>query len=811
MNENENIIQCRASNGVALNTSQPWEAGKPVSFIYAPAGQHNITAGFRKGETITICVVNDEQTALDLQASFDHLTATEPQQEPFSDEDHDAKKATLRFPASVTKFSWGDIKGNQGIVVQAEPTSYGAEAVNGKVYRSWSPEFATDADYSKASQKNGHWTFPDGVRGSESNPARIVGVSFVMGALTNRPAFRAMPPVKARKQDVIDAAKPKDIPINDTEHDTWNERDRLHFDLKHKKTGKTIHELWDDDARQAVEDGFIDPRNLHESHYEYAQHLGLIKSSEPVKAKKADGDRGEVQAGRSSLQDLMHRAEEVHASKAARAGTLGDRARKSGDVEDHANALAAFSKARTAAVDLAEKSHKAGYSDRGRQAEADAEGHKVMMNYHSKAIHSHHEGGSSPVSASSTSIPFSQLLGNLKACLPDDCDEIADITHDGSNCFTATVIASDEARSIGFVLAEDGSIELDDNWVSATAPENYAGECLLNGESVKAAGLSNEQAEELLRRNEVRRQSARKRASDNTASVLKQREAWGASHVANDATEKAFLSDSKEDHSTARDRHAEAKALHERLGNKEASSHHGAMAFEHSLSAHDSGVKSSSASLTINGETYVRASESGYLVSKDGEQHLPTHKNGKPDARLMGAAHAALTGGYRGRKYEGPDKEKALSKLKKLYEDEGMEWPGTAKASDAALEDIYVKAEETESSNVKAAEPNEEGLKEHARLDAENAREWHHKTKKNADGTPMRVRRNGKTQTWKTRPGEFRIPVKYGLYEYGEINHNTSKDWNPGDGRVYSSDASSSLNQIFARVGANGQPAAVSN
>ena len=33
----------------------------------------------------------------------------------------------------------------------------------------------------------------------------------------------------------------------------------------------------------------------------------------------------------------------------------------------------------------------------------------------------------------------------------------------------------------------------------------------------------------------------------------------------------------------------------------------------------------------------------------------------------------------------------------------------------------------------------------------------------------VRVRRNGKTQTWKTRPNDFRIPIKCGLYEYGEI------------------------------------------
>lgn len=35
-------------------------------------------------------------------------------------------------------------------------------------------------------------------------------------------------------------------------------------------------------------------------------------------------------------------------------------------------------------------------------------------------------------------------------------------------------------------------------------------------------------------------------------------------------------------------------------------------------------------------------------------------------------------------------------------------------------------------------------------------------------------RRNGKTQTWKTRPGEFRIPVKFGMYGYSNITHHDS-------------------------------------
>jgi hypothetical protein len=39
-----------------------------------------------------------------------------------------------------------------------------------------------------------------------------------------------------------------------------------------------------------------------------------------------------------------------------------------------------------------------------------------------------------------------------------------------------------------------------------------------------------------------------------------------------------------------------------------------------------------------------------------------------------------------------------------------------------------------------------------------------------ASGREVRVRVNGKCKTWKTRPAEFRLPVKYGLYEAGAVD-----------------------------------------
>ncbi len=44
-----------------------------------------------------------------------------------------------------------------------------------------------------------------------------------------------------------------------------------------------------------------------------------------------------------------------------------------------------------------------------------------------------------------------------------------------------------------------------------------------------------------------------------------------------------------------------------------------------------------------------------------------------------------------------------------------------------------------------------------------------------------KARRNGKTQTWKTRPGEFRIPIKAGFTVCGALTHKSTVGL-PGDG-----------------------------
>ena len=53
----------------------------------------------------------------------------------------------------------------------------------------------------------------------------------------------------------------------------------------------------------------------------------------------------------------------------------------------------------------------------------------------------------------------------------------------------------------------------------------------------------------------------------------------------------------------------------------------------------------------------------------------------------------------------------------------------------------------------------------------------YHKYYENADGTPQRFRVNGQVKTWKTRPDEFRVPVKRGMYEFGYVTHNDIDDY----------------------------------
>jgi hypothetical protein len=80
--------------------------------------------------------------------------------------------------------------------------------------------------------------------------------------------------------DGSQAALDVDVDIDDTELETWFERDRAHVELREKGGGTTIVEWWDDAVQEMAEDGFLTmgrgERALHESAFKYAEQHKLF-------------------------------------------------------------------------------------------------------------------------------------------------------------------------------------------------------------------------------------------------------------------------------------------------------------------------------------------------------------------------------------------------------------------------------------------------------------------------------------------------------------------------------------------------------
>lgn len=58
-----------------------------------------------------------------------------------------------------------------------------------------------------------------------------------------------------------------------------------------------------------------------------------------------------------------------------------------------------------------------------------------------------------------------------------------------------------------------------------------------------------------------------------------------------------------------------------------------------------------------------------------------------------------------------------------------------------------------------------------------NGGTFYHRTYRNADGSAVRCRVNGKCQVWKTRPTEFRLPCKVGFKDYYQLRDSNCEDW----------------------------------
>lgn len=247
----ENVIHCKVEQSMALPESPDWKMGSSVKFAYVPAGVHTICAGFcgpvtkDRPASIELTVeVQPERDAAVCQASLEAQRSQRKNQDLYCCFEHDEKQASVW----ATRFEAGNdpVLGQPAVLLEGKPSGSGADAVNRRDWRSFSPSFGTDADYTKCKCRNCEEAleacecrkpalyFPDGAVGSVGNPAKITGVAFVLGTLTNRPAFRAMPPVKAKEE-----GNPVQVTADNTKRAT-------------ELLSNIVNATWSDAAREAA-------------------------------------------------------------------------------------------------------------------------------------------------------------------------------------------------------------------------------------------------------------------------------------------------------------------------------------------------------------------------------------------------------------------------------------------------------------------------------------------------------------------------------------------------------------------------------
>lgn len=60
---------------------------------------------------------------------------------------------------------------------------------------------------------------------------------------------------------------------------------------------------------------------------------------------------------------------------------------------------------------------------------------------------------------------------------------------------------------------------------------------------------------------------------------------------------------------------------------------------------------------------------------------------------------------------------------------------------------------------------------------AQTAKHFKHLDLKDSRGNAVVCRASGKCQTWKTRPEDFKLPVKYGMYDSFYITPENAMQW----------------------------------
>lgn len=228
----DEVLSCKDA-GAPIPTEKKWEFGKPARLMWAPGGTNQITAGGQlpSGEkrAVRIFVTADKNSAFNCQEDLEAKLASTPRRPPFGCIEHHEEEKAFEMADEkkkfTAKFEWSE-KPEPAIYCTVLPTKLGETNVNGHLHTSFSPSFRHDAKILTAKCEDcdenaidcacgGTLYFPDGIRGSESNPAKITGIGRKsVGSLTNWPAFKDILPITAKEPTREPATKAADAEEN---------------------------------------------------------------------------------------------------------------------------------------------------------------------------------------------------------------------------------------------------------------------------------------------------------------------------------------------------------------------------------------------------------------------------------------------------------------------------------------------------------------------------------------------------------------------------------------------------------------------
>jgi hypothetical protein len=240
----KDTIHCKETGSEISETA-------PSEFQWMPGGIHTIKASFN-GRPIELTVDCCEETTGIVQASLDEWREQYPKQKPFACIEHREEEAAF-WPEG---FAWKDDP-EPGVYCKGEWSELGSKNVKGRIHRSFSPSFTTNAEYHKAKEKNGCMVFPAYAKGSKENPASITGVAFSVGSLTNVPAFKSILPVRARQ------AEPQPETNNNAEQKKGLRMKVVFIEARDGHAAGATVELADDVAVKAVSAGYAITEREH--------------------------------------------------------------------------------------------------------------------------------------------------------------------------------------------------------------------------------------------------------------------------------------------------------------------------------------------------------------------------------------------------------------------------------------------------------------------------------------------------------------------------------------------------------------------